>query len=229
MSSTVPRKDGGVEVTPSLADIFGGGSDSETVFQNDYDVQKLSFCGMELKVRQFGWHEANANQVWPGTFTLAEYLSQAEMIARYSTRLTLELGAATGALALYLKMKGFQHIVTSDIADGEVVEQNIAYNFRLNNQEPCLHVEHTWGEAWPEEKLSAASVEIIIASDILLYVKQYANLVKSLECFFAAGTKEFIMSWNRRISTTPIFFAMMKDAGFEVQQLPKCLYIFTKP
>jgi hypothetical protein len=33
------------------------------------------------------------------------------------------------------------------------------------------HIPHTWGEAWPEDKLPSSRIRYIIASDILLYVR----------------------------------------------------------
>ena len=148
----------------------------------------------------------------------------------YRAGTLLELGAATGALALFLRQPQYNlSIVTSDIDDGGSVRENIEYNFSLNGI-PCVkHVEHTWGEPWPEGATAAASFTHVIASDILLYVKAYPALVATLEMLFNAGAVEFLMSWNRRINSTPLFFALMRNAGFAATTLPNCVYSFTRP
>lgn len=193
-----------------------------------YEVQELDIAGTKLQIRQFSWHEANANKVWPGTFTLAEYI--VEHLDTYRTGALLELGAATGALALFLRLPQYDlNIITSDIDDGGAVRENIEHNFALNGM-PCVtHVEHTWGQPWPEQEVAAASITHVIASDILLYVKAYPALVATLDMLFKAGTVEFLMSWNRRINSTPIFFALMQEAGFTAETLPHCVYSFTRP
>lgn len=50
----------------------------------------------------------------------------------------LELGAATGALSMFLARRGVQ-VVTSDIDDGGDVEANIKYNFELNGTDGIDH------------------------------------------------------------------------------------------
>jgi predicted nicotinamide N-methyase len=81
--------------------------------------------------RQFSWHKANANKVWPGTFNLADFvLANA---ARYRGGRVLELGAATGALSMCMLSEPISlDVVTSDIEDEGEVERNIQYNFELN-------------------------------------------------------------------------------------------------
>jgi predicted nicotinamide N-methyase len=191
-------------------------------------VQELDIAGIKLLIRQFSWHEANANKVWPGTFTLAEYI--VEHLDTYRAGVLLELGAATGALALFLRQPQYNlNVITSDISDGGAVRENIAHNFALNGV-PCVtHVEHTWGGPWPEQVAAAASITHVIASDILLYVKAYPALVATLDMLFKAGAVQFLMSWNRRINSTPVFFALMQEAGFIAETLPHCVYSFTRP
>jgi hypothetical protein len=38
---------------------------------------------------------------------------------------------------------------------------------------------------------------------------------------------EFLMSWNRRIAESAIFFDLMNDAGFQCEHKGKCVYSFT--
>lgn len=47
---------------------------------------------------------ANANKVWPGTFILADFMSKHEGRYKGKGRI-LELGAATGALSIFLRLK----------------------------------------------------------------------------------------------------------------------------
>jgi hypothetical protein len=129
-------------------------------------------------------------------------------------------------------------IVTSDISDGGIVEQNIKYNFQLNNIDSVVHIEHTWGTGWSNSinnntnDCNASSFKYIIASDILLYVKVYPELVLTLTELFNGGTIEkFIMSWKRRIAESKVFFELMTDAGFICERPPNCngtIYIFTR-
>ena len=141
--------------------------------------------------RQFAWHKANGNKVWPGTFNLAEYIDQ--HIEYYRSGPILELGAATGALSMYLSSDPHNFdICTSDIEDNGEVQENIAHNFALNGLSVPHHVTHTWGSGWPSHRKnyrnkseaaikgvdhtsSHGSIEVgfkfVIASDILLYVR----------------------------------------------------------
>jgi hypothetical protein len=113
MAST--RKDGGVEAPIGLGGFFGtadGDSDSDqeaSAFENAFELQSLTIGGKAIQIRQFSWHEANANQVWPGTFALADFI--AKHAGRYNDR-CLEMGSATGALAIYLRLSGFTDVVT---------------------------------------------------------------------------------------------------------------------
>lgn len=40
--------------------------------------------------------------------------------------------------------------------------------------------------------------------------------------------REFLMSWNRRIAQSSIFFDLMKEAGFICVHQGKCIYSFTR-
>jgi hypothetical protein len=141
---TKRRKDGGVEAPLSLVGLFVGDSDEdeegnssagagEQQFEQIYDEQTLAICERSFIIRQYCWHQANANKVWPGTFNLAEFI--ADHSKRYAAAggLILELGAATGALSIYLKSAYPEYeLYTSDIDDGGEVEENIKYNFERN-------------------------------------------------------------------------------------------------
>jgi hypothetical protein len=84
--------------------------------------------------------------VWPGTFLLAEFLRVRS--ERYNSGVSLELGAATGALAIFLRHHKFDIITwcsfislqfnkltnsyCSDIDDGGEVEANVHFNETQN-------------------------------------------------------------------------------------------------
>jgi hypothetical protein len=143
----------------------------------------------ELQIRQFAFHSHNANRVWPGTFNLAEYLLRKSAVDctddeggkqktyRHFWGSVLEIGTATGLLAIRMASASVQHrqtvttgqddvtqseqnnaacsyVVTSDVLDEEGdVEANVAFNFKLNKfDETCrpLHIPHTWGTGWKE-------------------------------------------------------------------------------
>lgn len=183
----------------SLSDIFSGADSDEesTPFEQEYEVQTITINEMHIKIRQFSWHQANANQVWPGTYNLAKYI----MInaQKYSTGAILELGSATGALAIYLNSSNLNfNVITTDIDDGGIVENNIIHNHLLNGKIAPIHIPYTWGEDWSValyDKVEKKNIEFnyssedpstlgdqlwdsavinfryVIASDILLYVR----------------------------------------------------------
>jgi hypothetical protein len=109
-----------VEAPIGLGGFFGaadGDSDCDEDpcgFENAYELQSLTIGGKNIQIRQFGWHEANANQVWPGTFVLADFI--AKNASRYNDR-CLEMGSATGALGIFLRLSGFTDVVTWYVSD----------------------------------------------------------------------------------------------------------------
>eukprot|EP00898_Chlorokybus_atmophyticus_P006831 jgi/Chlat1/7149/Chrsp57S06745 len=140
-----------------------------------YSIREHAFpAGTVLKIREFAFHPVNANLVWPGTPVFAEWLAQRPHLLR--GRRVIELGSGTGILAIFLRKHLQCDITTCDYDDAEI-EENITYNCGLNDVSPALpHIRHTWGAPFPCEP----DWDIVIASDILLYVKQYLNLVKTL-------------------------------------------------
>jgi hypothetical protein len=227
-----------VDAPFSIGGLFGSDGDDDDLEQN-YEVSAVSFSALlpPLQIRQFAWHEANANRVWPGTFVLSNFLTMGdpELLARlqHAGTTCLELGAATGALSIHLSSPPWNiKIHTSDIADDGTVEANILHNFQLNtHNKPRQHIAHTWGTPWSEScdraGLTGTCFNFILASDILLYVSVYPALVQTLlEVFASNPGAEFIMSWNRRMDVSKQFFALMKEAGFSVIQ-SGCIYTFS--
>lgn len=224
-------------------------STDEEVVENcqTYVERSHRFPGMELLIREFSFHQMNANLLWPGTFAFVEWLVQDR--SRIEGRRILELGSGTGALAIFLKKLYQVDITTSDYDDQEI-EENIAHNCRANGVTPVLpHIKHSWGDPLPNPH---PEWDLIIASDILLYVKQYANLIKTL-CFLLNSYKPretaaapqphdthsqlprpaFLMSWRRRIGKEDesLFFTGCETAGLQVQHLGSRVYCIapTKP
>ncbi|XP_051114230.1 protein N-terminal and lysine N-methyltransferase EFM7 isoform X2 [Andrographis paniculata] len=190
----------------------------------------LDFClNKELLIREFSFHQLNANLLWPGTFAFAEWLVQHRQWIE--GRRVLELGSGTGALAIFLA-KTFQlDITTSDYDDAEI-EENIAHNCEINGVTPALpHIRHSWGDIFP---ISHPEWDLIIASDILLYVKQYGNLIKSLSFLLKSSKTKasggtgaaFLMSWRRRIGKEEesIFFSGCEEAGLQVEHIGSRVY-----
>ncbi|KAL0344464.1 UNVERIFIED_CONTAM: hypothetical protein Sradi_4277700 [Sesamum radiatum] len=232
----------------SPSSLFAGsdGSSSEeerTESHENFVERKHQFPGMELLIREFSFHQLNANLLWPGTFAFAEWLVQHRRWIE--GRRVLELGSGTGALAIFLR-KSFQlDIATSDYDDAEI-EENIAHNCQINGVTPVLpHIRHSWGDVFPT---SDPDWDLIIASDILLYVKQYANLIKSLSFLLNSYRPKasesvaqrddgqtdscpltrpsFLMSWRRRIGKEEesLFFTGCEEAGLEVDHLGSRVY-----
>ncbi|CAN6581435.1 unnamed protein product [Malus baccata var. baccata] len=224
-------------------DSSSGEENTET--QQNFVERRHEFPGMELVVREFSFHQLNANLLWPGTFAFAEWL--VEHRPSIEGRHCLELGSGTGALAIFLRRLFNLDITTSDYNDQEI-EDNIAHNCRVNGITPVLpHIKHTWGDSFPT---ADPDWDLIIASDILLYVKQYPNLIKTLLFLlksykpkdgkaqpqakdeqsggdsFSFPRPAFLMSWRRRIGKEDesLFFTGCEDAGLEVKHLGSRVY-----
>ncbi|GMI42087.1 hypothetical protein TeGR_g13619 [Tetraparma gracilis] len=146
---------------------------SPAAFENVAEEQEVTIAGETMRVRQYCFHEKNANRVWPGTFNLLEHFLLPSSPGSLPSLLPpappfLELGAATGLLTLRLAIAGAAG-VTCDFDDTgageESIESNIGHNFGLNGREPPKHIPHTWGQGWPED---APQFPLVLASDILL-------------------------------------------------------------
>lgn len=229
-------------------DVGGGGGGKEEVQNQELFVERThSFPGTDLLIREFSFHHLNANLLWPGTFSFAEWLLNNRTLL-HGLRI-LELGSGTGALAIFLRRSFGVDITTSDFDDKEV-EENIAYNCRANKLDVLPHIRHSWGDVFPAKK---PNWDLIIASDILLYVKQYPNLIRTL-CFLLNSYKPkdteavdgsdqierniiipgkerqfkrplFLMSWRRRIGKDEeLFFTGCKNAGLTVEHMESRVY-----
>ncbi|GMH84330.1 hypothetical protein TL16_g09891 [Triparma laevis f. inornata] len=195
----------------------------ESGFKQEYETQTIEVCSTPLQVRQFIFHSKNANRVWPGTFNLAEYYLSSETsgdINDLKNKKVLELGSATGLLAIRLIQEGVT-VITCDYKDEGEIKDNILHNFTLNNLPHVPHIEHTWGTGWVD-----GGFDVIVASDILLYCGVYKELVFTLKELIDKPEKKFVMSWNRRMEESKEFFELMEDGGFVCEHLGKCVYLF---
>ncbi|XP_027177498.1 uncharacterized protein LOC113776512 isoform X3 [Coffea eugenioides] len=192
-----------------FADPDGDSNDEETKESHQNFVErKHQFPGMELIIREFSFHQLNANLLWPGTFAFAEWLVQNR--SWMAGRRVIELGSGTGALAIFLHKSFNLDITTSDYDDPDI-EDNIAHNCRFNGIIPVLpHIKHSWGEIFP---ITNPDWNLVIASDILLYA-----------CLLPRPA--FLMSWRRRIrkEDESLFFNGCDEAGLEVQHLGTRVY-----
>ncbi|XP_058111733.1 uncharacterized protein LOC131255052 isoform X2 [Magnolia sinica] len=188
------------------------GSEPETkddALQQNYIERTHAFPGMELLVREFSFHQLNANLLWPGTFSFGEWLVQNKHWLQARPQI-LELGSGTGALAIFLRKSFGVDITTSDFDDKEV-EENIAHNCRINQLPVLPHIRHSWGDAFPT---TDPDWDLVIANDILLLRD--------------VGLKHptFLMSWRRRIGKEDeaLFFTGCEDAGLTVEHLGSRVY-----
>ncbi|KXS14328.1 hypothetical protein M427DRAFT_353690 [Gonapodya prolifera JEL478] len=136
------------------------------------------------------------------------------------------------------------------------VEENIAFNFKLNGSDPPPHLRHTWGERLDEVDSfldQHGPFDVIIASDILLYTKHYPALLATLEHIMgphddstgpgsdtepvpegqgkAGRPSVLLMSWKRRIleGEGENFFAMAERSGkFRVKEAGSKIFEITR-
>uniref|UniRef100_A0ACD5WD96 Uncharacterized protein n=1 Tax=Avena sativa TaxID=4498 RepID=A0ACD5WD96_AVESA len=231
----------------SRRDVTQVGAEGESDEQAlEYEERLHKFPGVDLSIREFSCHQLNANLLWPGTFFFTDWLVKNPSILEGQR--ILELGSGTGALAIFLRKTFGVDITTSDYDDKDI-EENIAHNCRANNLDVLPHIRHTWGDPFP---ILRPDMNIVIASDILLYVKQYPNLITTLSFLLkdsdhngqkglctnitiksgvqvVARYPMFLMSWRRRIGKDQsIFFEGCEKAGLEVQHLGDLVYLINK-
>ena len=171
---------------PDSSDDEGGGG-----FCNDAEESCVTLGGVAIRLRERPFHPLNANAVWPGAHALAEWVRANAADKLAPPRRVLELGAATGALAIFCVRACGLDVTTSDVDDGEVEEQ-VAGNFRLNGLQPPPHLAHTWGAPLPPDM---PRFDVVLASDILLYVRAYPALVDTLEALCAPRAGVPVRRW----------------------------------
>lgn len=191
-------------------------------FHQIYEENNYELAGQKLKIREFTFHRLNANQVWPGNQIFAEYLL--ENLGYLKEQKVLELGSASGILSIFLKKHNID-ITASDCPDEEIFE-NIVYNAKINGIDniptlPRILYIDLWGETLNE----GLGFTLIIASDILLYLKSFPSLIKTLD-FLLEGNCKMWLNNRRRIDTEQIFLNMCVEHGFSVKEVfPKVFEI----
>jgi hypothetical protein len=98
-----------------------------------------------------------------------------------SRKRVLELGAACGALSIFLSLMGVD-ITASDI-DDPIVTNNIQANAATNQAISLKTLPQTWGQNLSQleaDMRSNGPFDVIVASDILNYEKAFQDLVETL-------------------------------------------------
>lgn len=145
----------------------------------------------------------------------------------------LELGAACGALSIFLSLMGAD-VTASDI-DDSIVTANIRANAVANGVPDLKVLPHTWGRNLHELEADAkahGAFDLIVATDILNYEKEFDNLVRTLMVLMPRPLAEdsaptaasrrcvFRMVWKRRSkgkAQEANFFEMLKAQHFDIQ------------
>eukprot|EP01116_Phalansterium_solitarium_P008800 TRINITY_DN22769_c0_g1_i1.p1 TRINITY_DN22769_c0_g1~~TRINITY_DN22769_c0_g1_i1.p1 ORF type:complete len:543 (-),score=131.01 TRINITY_DN22769_c0_g1_i1:202-1656(-) len=174
-----------------------------------FEVKTYDIEGVSVQVREFAFSVTNSGTVWKSSFPLCKYIMQHE--AQFRGKRIIELGSGTGIVSIFLKKQGFD-ITSSDIADDEVTE-NIQHNYRLNGVE-VPHVPHLWGTDFPPE---LNNFDVVIASDIILYVNHYDELLVTLKQLMMKHPDQSlcVMTYKRKASNQNGFFALLNQQGFE--------------
>lgn len=192
-----------------------------TEYHEMYEVASVDFPEQTLRIREYEFHPVNANQVWPGSVQFAQWILNHWDL--FQGKKVLEIGSGCGALAIWLAKRGLA-VITSDYTDPRI-EENIHENCVLNSIPPLPHISHIWGGQFPEESLTA--FDTVLASDILIYVAQYASLISTLHQVLAKGAVCYLSN-RRRIDTEELFLLMCRDSGLTVRNLGSKVFEITR-
>ena len=113
------RKKREIEAPVCLGDLFAENDEEkeEGTFSQLYEVQDLDVGGSVFKIRQFAWHGANANKVWPGTFNLGEYICDHKGVCKGE-----QISLKHRPLAIYSRVHRLISVVSNHIMYREVVK-----------------------------------------------------------------------------------------------------------
>jgi 2-polyprenyl-3-methyl-5-hydroxy-6-metoxy-1,4-benzoquinol methylase len=158
----------------------------------------------------------------------------------------LELGAATGALAIFLSTLGV-NMHTSDIAD-PAVTNNIAHNYTLNGMDIPIHFPHSWGENLNEidEYITKyGAPDVILGSDILAYEDDFEKLADTIcrlmpspnsdsasKCPSCTYIPTLYMCWKRSCNQSLLdvgFWKLLHECGFHITTSGQKTYEITRP
>ena len=218
-----------------------------------YETIQYQFLDTSLVIRQFDDHPTNANALWPEATFLAEFLTATNTFAPADnptaapslatlhsllppTARIVELGSATGALAIYLRLHGLHHVTTSDLPD-PLVTSNIAHNCQLNHA-PHHHFEHRWGDVAglraEVERRGGGGWDVVLGSDLLAYESSYEGLSETVGVLLPEGEagagRVMWMCWKRREQKSKGkdrengWFGIMRRKGFECAQMGKGIW-----
>ena len=218
-----------------------------------YETVQYQFIDSALLIRQFDDHPTNANALWPEATFLAEFLTATGTFAPADnpaappslatlhsllppTARILELGSATGALAVYLRLHGLHHVTTSDLPD-PLVTSNIAHNCQLNYV-PFEHFEHRWGDLVGLRaelaRRGGSGWDVVLGSDLLAYESSYEGLSETISVLLPEGEadaeKVMWMCWKRREQKQKGkdrengWFGIMRRRGFGCLQMGKGIW-----
>ena len=219
-----------------------------------YETIRYQFLDRSLLLRQFDDHPTNANALWPEATFLAEFLtsspspSPSPCLRHLHAQLgggrrVLELGSATGALAIYLRLHGID-VTSSDLND-PLVTANVAHNCALNGV-GTRHLVHTWGDLAGLKSgvdQHGGLWDVLLASDVLAYEAAYEALVETVCALMPAegeagagqddgarrfGGRVLWMCWKRREQKSRQrengWFGLMRKRGFDCTQMGKGIW-----
>ena len=187
----------------------------------DYEVSVVDFPGLQLSIREYAFSPVNANQVWPAAQQFAAWISAHWDL--FQGKKVLELGSGCGALGIWLAKKGLT-VTTSDYTD-TCIEENIQQNCMLNGLQPLPHIQHTWGTEFPAAAVS--SFDTILGSDVLIYRREYVNLVKTLGQLLRQGAVCYLNN-RRRDDTESDFLSLCRHSGLSIENLGSKVFEITK-
>ncbi|KAN0033011.1 hypothetical protein ACTA71_011218 [Dictyostelium dimigraforme] len=185
----------------------------------------------KIKIREFAYSNTNAGVVWPSTYTLIDYLLAHQ--DKFRNKKIIELGSATGVLSIFLNKKGYN--VTSSDYNADEITENIKFNKSLNNIEfkhiplillTLIYLKDTWGDTFKEED---KDFDIVIASDILLYVQYFEKLIITLKQLMDNKKDSFmLMAYGRKLYDSKKFFVLLTENDFEYELVGSKTWIIKK-
>ncbi|KYQ90114.1 superoxide-generating NADPH oxidase flavocytochrome [Tieghemostelium lacteum] len=191
-------------------------SEDENNIKEDENVQQvyvdkdISYRNKIVKIREFQYSSTNAGIVWPSAYCMIDYILDNK--DKFKDKKILELGSATGYTAIFLKSEGLD-ITSSDI-DNQEITDNILHNQSLN-QISFPHIPHTWGTEFPNDN---NNFDVIIGSDIIIYVAYLEKLVATLVQIMKPHSI-MIMTYKRKIYASQKFFTLLESNGFQYETI----------